>query len=157
MTLLDAQQFDEAHARRRRNLIIIGVLAALLLAWILYHLRNYPQRRVAAKFFAALERGEMENAYGIWFNDPDWKQHPAKYSNYTFGDFTQDWGPASEWGRIKSFSIDCSYSSASGVIVQATINERSQRAHVWVDRSDKTLHFSPNEIECGNWFGWLTE
>src|SRR5579885_2736519 len=136
MTLMDAQTFDEARARRRRNLIIIAIVAALILAWVIYHERDHPERHAARQFFAALQHGDLEHAYAIWFKDPDWKQHPAKYSNYTFGDFSQDWGPASEWGRIKSFSIDCSYSSASGVIVQAIINERSQRAHVWVDRSD---------------------
>jgi len=26
-----------------------------------------------------------------------------------------------------------------------------------VDKSDKTLHFSPNEIHCGNWWGWMSE
>jgi|SRR6266404_1930252 len=157
MTLMDAQQFDEARARRRRNLIIAGVFAALILVWVAYHLRNYPERRVADKFFAALQHQDIEGAYGIWLQDPAWKQHPDKYSKYSYGDFSQDWGPASEWGTIKSYSIDCSYSSGSGVIVQVMVNNRSQHAYVWVDKSDKTLHFSPNEIDCGNWWGWLTE
>jgi hypothetical protein len=43
------------------------------------------------------------------------------------------------------------------VIVQATVNHRAEHAYVWVDKSDRTLHFSPNQIECGNWFGWVTE
>jgi len=154
---MDAQQFDEARARRRRNLIIAGIVAALILAWVVYHLRNYPERHAVDKFFSALEHQDRESAYGIWFRDPAWKQHPAKYSSYTYGEFNQDWGPASEWGAVKSYSIDCSYSSGNGVIAQATVNHRAQHAYVWVDKSDKTLHFSPNEIDCGNWFGWLTE
>ena len=93
----------------------------------------------------------------IWFRDADWKQHPTKYSSYTFAEFSQDWGPASEWGTIKNYSVDCSYASGNGVIIQATVNHRSQHAYVWADKSDKTLHFSPNEIDCGNWFGWVTE
>jgi hypothetical protein len=157
MTLMDAQKFDEGRARRRRNLIIIGIVAALILTWVAYHLRNYPERHAANKFFSALEHQDIEGAYGIWFRDPGWKQHPSKYSSYSYSEFNQDWGPASEWGAIKSYSIDCSYSSGNGVIVQATVNNRAQHAYVWVDKSDKTLHFSPNEIDCGNWFGWLTE
>jgi hypothetical protein len=109
------------------------------------------------KFFAAIERQNLEGAYAIWFKDPDWKQHPTKYSSYSFAEFSQDWGPASEWGVLKSYSVDCSYSSGNGVIVQATVNHRTQHAYVWVKKSDKTLHLSPNEIDCGNWFGWLTE
>jgi hypothetical protein len=157
MTLMDAQQYDEAPARRRRNRIIAIVIAVLILAWVVYHLRDHPERHLAKRFFGALAHQDLEGAYAIWFRDPDWKQHPQKFTNYTFGDFTQDWGPASEWGTIKTYSVDCSLSSGSGVIVQATVNHRAEHAYVWVDKSDKTLHFSPNQIECGNWFGWLTE
>jgi hypothetical protein len=157
MTLMDAQRFDEARARRRRNLIIAAIIAGLILAWVGYHLRDYPQRHAVHKFFSALERQNIEEAYAIWLRDPAWREHPGKYANYTYNDFYQDWGPASDWGAIKSYSLDCSYSSGNGVIVEATVNHRAEHAFVWVDSSDKTLHFSPNEIECGNWWGWLTE
>jgi hypothetical protein len=157
MTLMDAQQYDDTRDRRRRNLIIIGVFVVLILAWLTYHLRNYPERHAAAKFFSALQYRDIEGAYALWMKDPDWKQHPEKYSQYSFGDFSQDWGPTGQWGIIKSYTINCSYSSGSGVIVQATVNDRAEHAYVWVDKGDKTLHVSPNDIECGNWWGWLTE
>ena len=154
---MDAQQYDESRGRRRRNVIIIGVIAALILAWVVFHLRDHPERHAADKFFSALQHGDVEGAYALWMRDPDWKQHPQKYSNYTFGDFGQDWGPAGQWGIIKSYKVDCSYSSGSGVIVEVTPNKRAEHANVWVDKADKTLHFSPSEIDCGNWWGWLTE
>src|SRR5258708_1947871 len=157
MTLMDAQQYDETRDRRRRSFIISAVLVVMFLAWVGYHLRNFPERRVADKFLTALQQQNIEGAYAVWLHDPDWKQHPAKYAAYTPGDFYRDWGPAGDWGIIKSQRIDCSYSSGSGVIVQATINQRSEHAYLWVDKSDKTLHFSPNDIDCGNWWGWLTE
>ena len=157
MTLMDAQQYDEARDRRRRNAIIAAVIAGLILIWLGYHFRNYPERRAAHRFFAALERQDIEGAFGTWQQDTAWKQHQDKHSKYSYGDFYQDWGPAGEWGPIKSYTVDCSYSSGSGVIVQVTVNHRTERAYVWVDKSDKTLHFSPNEIDCGNWWGWLTE
>jgi hypothetical protein len=157
MTLMDAQQYDDTRDRRRRNFIIAGVLIVLILAWLTYHMRNYPERRAADKFFSALQHQDIEGAFALWLKDPDWKQHPQKYSQYAFGDFSQDWGPASEWGTIKSYEVNCSYSGGSGVIVQVTVNHRAQHAYVWVDKHDKTLHFSPNEIECGNWWGWLME
>jgi hypothetical protein len=157
MTLMDAQRYDEARARRRRNTIIVVIIAVLVLAWVTYHLRDYPERHTADKFFAALQSGNVEGAYAIWLQDSDWKQHPQKYPKYTFGDFSEDWGPAGDWGIIKSHNVDCSYATASGVIVQVTVNGLSKHSYVWVEKSDETLHDSPTEVDCGNWFGWLTE
>src|SRR5690242_601678 len=111
MTLMDAQQYDEARARRRRNVIIIAVIAAIILAWVAYHLRNWPERHVADNFFSALQQQNLEAAFAVWYHDPEWKQHPDKFSKYSFGDFQQDWGPSGEWGIIKSHTIDCSYST----------------------------------------------
>jgi hypothetical protein len=87
-------------------------------------------------------------------NDVDWKQHPDKYARYTFPDFYKDWGPGGEWGIIKSHSIDGTavpkggnagaFVSPSGVVVVVTVNERvGDKAHIWVEKSDKTLSFSP--------------
>jgi hypothetical protein len=157
MTLMDAQPFDNQRARRRRGRLISGIIIALFLIWLAYHLRNHPERSAVDKFFSALQHGNVEGAFGVWNHDPDWKQHPEKYSKYGYAEFDSDWGPTGEWGIIRSHAIDCSYSSGSGVIVQVTINDRTKHAYVWVDKSDKTLHFSPDEIECGNWWGWMTE
>src|SRR5262245_14860053 len=144
MTLMDAQQYDEARDRRRRNLIIIAVIVALFLAWVAYHMRNYPARRTVDRFFAALERHDFEGAYAIWLNDPASKQHPQQYPKYPFSDFYNDWGPPGEWGVVKSYNVDCSLGADSNVIVQVTVNRRTERAFVYYDRSDKTLHDAPN-------------
>lgn len=139
-------------------IIILLVFVVLIGGSVTYHLRNQPERTVVDKFFTALQAQDYEGAYAIWFNDPQWKQHTAKYSTYAFNDFYRDWGPGGEWGLIKSHSVDCSLSpGGSGVIVQVTVNGRSQHPYVWVEKSDKTLSFSPNEIDCGNWYGWLLE
>ena len=159
MTLLDAKQYDEERDRRRRRIVLLIVVLILIAAWVGYHFRHYPERASVTRFFAALQKQNYETAYGIWFNDPDWRQHPQKYSNYPFNDFYKDWGPGGEWGLIKSSQVDCSLSqsNSSGVIVQVTVNGRAEHPYVWVQKSDKTLSFSPNEIQCGNWWAWLVE
>ena len=157
MTLLDAQHYDEAAARRRRNRIASAVVLLLIVLWLAWTYRNFPEERIVSLFFAALQKHDYEAAYGIWMHDRQWKQPPQRYSNYPFNEFYRDWGPGGEWGVIKNFSIDCSLAPGSGVIVQVTVNGRSEHAYVWVQKSDKTMSFSPSEIQCGNWFAWLTE
>jgi hypothetical protein len=159
MTLMDAEKYDPERDRRRRRRIVVVIVLALLAAWVVYHCRDYRERNVASKFFAALQRQNYEEAYGVWFRDPEWKQHPSQYPKYMFNDFYRDWGPGGEWGLIKSYSVDCSLSpgGGSGVIVQVTINSRTEHAYVWVEKSNKTLSFSPSEIQCGNWWTWVAE
>jgi hypothetical protein len=159
MTLLDAKPYDGTRSRRLRKLIVTLILTFLFGAWLAYHFRNYPERIAVNRFFAALQKQDYESAYGVWFHDPAWKQHQEKYASYPYNDFYRDWGPGGEWGVIKSHAVDCSFSpgSGSGVIVQVTVNGRAQHAYVWAQKSDKTLSFSPSEIECGNWWTWVVE
>ena len=159
MTLMDAKQYDPTRDRRRRNLIITSIVLVLILGWVAYHFRYYSERRAVDKFFAAVKSQKFEDAYAIWFNDTAWQQHQGQYSKYAFNDFYRDWGPGGEWGVVKDYSIDCSVSpgGGSGVIVQITVNRRAERAYLWVEKSNTTISFSPNEVDCGNWFGWLLE
>ena len=146
MTLLDAQQYDEAAARRRRNRIASAVVLLLIVLWLAWMYRNFPEERIVSQFFAALQKQDYETAYGIWMHDPQWKQHPQKYSSYPFNEFYRDWGPGGEWGRIKSYKIYASGTpkgGGSGIIVEVIVNDRAEHARVWVQKSDKTLSFSP--------------
>jgi len=155
MTLFESRPFDPVAARKRRNRIIAIVAIVLLLAILAWNFRHYPEERQVDKFFAALQQKDYEKAYGIWNHDPEWKQHPQKYSNYPFGSFMQDWGPGGQWGVITSYHVDGSAVpkggnattfdvGSSGVVVVVTVNQRvADKAHIWVEKSDKTLGFSP--------------
>jgi hypothetical protein len=147
MTLLDAQPYDTARARRKRIRIAVSIVAVITLAVLAWMYRNWPEERSVNKFFAALERQDYESAYGIYFNDPAWRQHQLKYARYPYGDFYRDWGPGGEWGLVKSHRI---YGSANtkgfgsgGVVVEVVVNERSEHARMFVQKSDKTLTVYP--------------
>jgi uridine phosphorylase len=147
MTLLDAQPYDTAKARRRNIKIAATVVVVVVLAALAWMYRNWPEERCVNKFFAALEHQNYEVAYGIYFNDPTWIQHRQKYSQYTYADFYRDWGPGGEWGLVKSYRI---YGSANtkglasgGVVVEVVVNERSEHARMFVQKSDKTLTVYP--------------
>ncbi len=91
MTLLDAQPYDTAKARRRKIQVIAVVAAVLVLAALAWMYRNWPEEHAVDKFFTALQHQDYETAYGIYFNDPGWRQHQQKYSQYTYADFYRDW------------------------------------------------------------------
>jgi hypothetical protein len=155
MTLFETKPYDPVAARKKRNRIIAIIAIVAVCAILGWNFRHYPEEHAVDKFFAALQQQNYEQAYAIWNNDPNWKQHPEKYSNYPFGNFMQDWGPGGEWGIIKSYHVDGSAVpkggngtkfdvGSSGVVVVVTVNERvADKAHIWVEKSDKTLGFSP--------------
>ena len=147
MTLLDAPLYDPAKARRRNIRIATAVVIVIVFAALAWFNRNWPEEHAADKFFSALQHQDYETAYGIYFNDSGWRQHQQKYSQYTYADFYRDWGPGGEWGLVKSHRI---YGSANtknfgggGVVVEVIVNERTEHARMFVQKSDKTITVYP--------------
>ncbi len=147
MTLLDAQPYDPTKTRRRNIRIATAVVIVIVLAALGWFYRNWPEEHVVDKFFTALQHQDFEDAFGIYFNDPAWRQHLQKYKQYTYADFYRDWGPGGEWGLVNSHRI---YGSANtkgfgggGVVVEVIVNERTEHARMFVQKSDKTLTVYP--------------
>ena len=149
MTLLDAKVYDPAPARRRKIRILVAVVVILIVAAVVWMNRYWSEKQVVDKFFNALQTKDYETAYGIYFADPQWKQHPDKYPRYPLNQFIQDWGAGGQWGVIKSYKVNgastCS-SGASGVVVDVIVNDRADHAQLWVEKSDKTLSPPPCEL-----------
>lgn len=143
MTLLDAPNFDPARSRRRKIQLSMAVVLVLVIAVMGWLYRNWPQEHAVDKFFSALQKQDYEAAYGIYLHDPDWRQHLQKYSQYTYADFYRDWGPGGEWGLVKSHRVYGSASSKGGVLVEVVVNDRADRARIFVQKSDKTLTVYP--------------
>jgi hypothetical protein len=147
MTLLDAQPYDPAKARRRKIAITAAIVGVIVLAAMAWMYRNWPEEHAVDKFFTAIQNKDYETAYGIYFNDPGWQKHQQKYSQYTYADFYRDWGPGGEWGLVKSHKIYGSVNTKSfgggGVVVEVIVNERSEHARMFVQKPDKTLTVYP--------------
>jgi hypothetical protein len=146
MTLLDAKEYDPQRERRRRTRIVASAVLLIIVVFFAWWFRYWPEERVASHFFAALQRQQYETAYGVWMHDPQWRAHPERYQKYPYNEFYQDWGPGGEWGVIKSYRVYATGSppgGGSGVVVDVTVNDRAQRARVWIEKSDKTMSFSP--------------
>jgi len=149
MTLLDAKEFDAEKARKRKFRIISVIVVVLVLLGLLWGFRYWPQKRLVARFFAALEKQDYNQAYAIWMNDPNWQQHPGRYAKYPFNDFYRDWGPGGEWGLIKTqkvYGASTCPAPSTGVVVDVVVNDRAEHAQVWVEKSDDTLSFPPCEL-----------
>jgi hypothetical protein len=146
MTRLDAKEYDPEKERRKKVRIISAIVLLLLAGFFLWWFRYWPEQRVAEHFFDALQKQDYESAYGIWMHDPQWRQHPDRYTKYPFHEFYTDWGPGGQWGLVKSYRIYAAGTppgGGSGVIVDMIVNDRAEHARVWVEKSDKTLSFSP--------------
>ncbi len=141
MTLLDAQQYDEKKERRRRVKIISVILAVIVLAGIIYFNRFYPEKRVADKFFAALQSKNYQQAYKIYGSDP---------KKYPYNEFYQDWGPGGPWGLIKTYDVygaaECPH-GGSGIVVDIIVNDRAEHAQLWVEKADRTLSTPPCQLQ----------
>lgn len=149
MTLLDAQEFDAAKARRRNRNIIVAMAVVIIVAAVVWWFRFWPEERIVGKFFDLLQKQDYNAAYAIWMRDPDWQQHPDRYKLYPFKDFYRDWGPGGEWGLIKTqkvFGASACPGGGSGVVVDVVVNDRAEHAQVWVEKSDKTLSYPPCDL-----------
>ena len=137
MTLLNAPAYDERREKLHRNLLI-GTAVAIFLAIILclagyllghgWFFTNLPTEHRVNTFFDALEAKDYAKAYGIYYNDPKWAQHPQQYSGYPLKRFTEDWTTESPvHAPITSHHVDISKTDGSGafgtgIIVAVRLN-----------------------------------
>jgi hypothetical protein len=152
MTLLNAPQFDMQKETRKRNILIgsgVLVVALVLFAFagfLLGHgwfFMNLPVEHRVSTFLSALQAQDYPRAYGIFYNDPNWQQHPQKYKDYPLQRFTEDFTTESEWkGPITSYHVDFSKRDKTGTVVASTINGTTNLTLKY-QRSDGTLAFFP--------------
>ena len=162
MSLMDAPAYDPTRDNRRRDLIVGTIVTVLLLGilsfagyvmghgWLFTNL-GYEHR--VSTFFDALEAKDYTKAYAIYYNDPGWQQHPAKYSDYPLPRFVEDWTVDSPvHASITSHHIDISKTDGTGafgtgVIVALRING-NHKVFMYVNRADKTMTWpAPHELK----------
>ncbi len=153
MSLMDAPAYDPASDNRKRNIVIAVISFIVLLAifsfagYALGHgwaFSNLGYEHRVDGFFNALQAKDYGKAYGIYYNDPGWQQHPQKYSDYPLARFTQDWTADSPvHAPITEHHVDISKTDGSGpfgtgVIVAVRVNG-DHKVFMYVNRSDKTM------------------
>lgn len=157
MTLLDAPSYDARRARLIHRLSIAAVVIVVIggiLTWLWFlqvpwQLWHWPSDHKVNVFLDTIQDGHLKKAYGIWNNDPNWQQHPQKYAPYTFQQFSKDWGPASDYGVIKSHKIVVAHHVGNGVVIGVDINGGSTPIFLFIDDANGTIGFSPIELYSG--------
>jgi hypothetical protein len=159
MTLLDAPKFDEKADKRNRKigigaLIAFGVviLVYVVLWTTVFHSFEFwawPAEHRLNSFMKTVEAGDFNQAYAMWNNDPQWQQHKEKYSVYDFDQFNKDWGPMSDYGKIRSHQIVMAKSYGNGVVIGIYINGGKTPLFMRVDDKTKQIGFSPVELYVG--------
>jgi len=142
-TIFTAGEYNPEKERRKRLKKIAILCLVVILGAVAYTFRNWRYEHRVDRFFSLLEQKDFKQAYGLWTADPDWEQHPDRHQNYSFSEFYQDWGPAGEWGAIRSHQVEGSVRVGSGVIVVVKINGRVDTARMWVEKRDMSLTWSP--------------
>jgi hypothetical protein len=158
MTLLNAPAFDEKKEKQKHNTLVgSGILAAVLIlltfaGFLLGHgwlFMNLPVEHRMSVFLSALQAQDYPKAYGIYYNDANWQQHPDKYKDYPLQRFTEDFTTESDWkGPVTSFHVEFSKRDNTGTVVAATING-SVNLTMKYQRSDGTLSFFPYQLTRG--------
>ncbi|HMD33228.1 MAG TPA: hypothetical protein VKG84_15035 [Candidatus Acidoferrales bacterium] len=132
--------------------VMMGAVAVLALGTLLFIvLRNRTEKATARLFLSQVVAGDLQSAYRTW--------KPS--SGYSFDDFTSDWGPAGQFGPVKSFEV---YSArrrgdASGVVVTVEVSAYSpfpdsgdpksrnnKVIDLWIESGDHSMSFAPQEL-----------
>jgi hypothetical protein len=158
MTLLNAPEFDAQKETRQRSMLVgsaitIALLAVLTVAgFLLGHgwlFMNVPAEHKVSVFMSTLQSGDYAKAYGIFYNDPTWQQHPEKYTDYPLKRFTEDFTTASDWkGPVTSYHVEFSKRDPTGTVVAVTVNSETNLTLKY-QRKDGTLSFFPYELTRG--------
>jgi hypothetical protein len=149
MTLLDAPQYNARRSRLIRDISIAVVVLIAVIgigAWFFW---DWPEEHRVNRFLTTVEAGDFPKAFGVWNNDPDWQQHADRYKTYDFTQFQKDWGPASDYGVIKSHKISITKTVGNGVVMGVNINGGKTPIFLRVDHQSKQIGFSPVELYTG--------
>ena len=149
MTLMDAPRYDARRARIIRNSILITIGVIVLGAVLTFVFWDLPEQHRINHFFSLVEKGDMNDAYAYWNNDPDWRQHEDRYTGYKFSDFEKDWGSTSDYGVIHTHKIEITKTVGNGVVLGVSINSGKTPIFLRVDHKTKEIGFSPVELYVG--------
>jgi hypothetical protein len=159
MTLMDAVVDNTTPDKKRRTFIIASLCVAGVIAITAFMTWNLSAEYRVNQLFAAIEKQDFPQAFGIWNNDPNWQQHAQQYAagGYSYGRFVSDWGRDGDYGTIKSHKILHATSRyGNSTLLAVEVNGRKAAPlTLAVEKHAHAMTFSPfvlAPIPTG--FGW---
>src|SRR5216684_5000677 len=143
---------DARKERRKKIVIVAGLVAVVLAAVVYFTVRTWPQERVMKEFLATLDRKEFQQAYRMWGCTPE---SPCRY--YEPDRFTEDWGPSSKYSQGSVAKIENIDFCGDGVVFQLSY-PNAEPVSLWVERSTSVISFAPwprcpgRHLEFGRFF-----
>jgi hypothetical protein len=132
---LDAYGADDERRNRIIKRVVIGVLVILAVATAAYlFFDNYREKKVVNHFLSLVNSGQFQAAYQSWGCTAS---HPCP--EYSYQKFLEDWGPKQNGKDWKVSDVD---GCPTGVVVTVDAPGFDPQP-LWVQRSDKSLSFSP--------------
>ena len=135
-----------------RYIITTAIFVALVGGAVGYVLRYHTEKRTVGMFMNALESGDFQQAYRIWKPNP----------TYSYQDFLGDWGPAGEYGPVKSYRVESAMlpRNSSGVVVMVELSKYSpfpsdndfekgrtnKEVSLQVERSNQAISYAPPRL-----------
>ena len=143
MTLLDAPKFDPTREKRKALIIrssVAGVFVLFVAWWLVagrpvdwpWNWDRYLFGRTAAnRFMTDIVEPRFTKAYGDWFHDKNWQQHPQKYATYPLNRFRAIGGRrvrTTNTARFAASRLRLIGHYGNGVLVAILINGRKSNA-----------------------------
>jgi hypothetical protein len=141
----------EEHPPSKIRRYIITCIAFVILVGLgcWYLLRYHTEKNTIRNFLITVAAGKMDEAYRIWKPSP----------TYSFKDFTEDWGPDSYYGPVKSFRIEDTQhpTNGTGVVVVVEVSpyepfpanddfakqSKTKEVRLWVEFKDQSISYPP--------------
>ena len=146
MTLLDAPTYDPAKARRRKTFLSPALSPAWCSQAFFGSSGTGPRNIALTSSLPRLKPKTCRRLLGFGTTTRTGSSTRQKYAQYPYGRFEVDWGHTSDWGDIKTHKIVMSKTVGSGVVIGVDVNGQKKPVFLWVQRSDKTLGFSPVQL-----------
>lgn len=129
---LEGYGVEEDRRNRTIRFIILGVLAASVLAVVSYIvLRDYSEKQVAKNFLAELNAHDYKAAYSTWC--------PKPCENYDYARFSADWA---EKKNSSAWKIDSTDSCKAFLTVNVTA-DGAELQSLSIERGTKVLSYAP--------------